>query len=54
MREHWYVYIAIAGVVAVLNLVCDKFQIIKSKPLRVFIVAFVSAIICWVIFDLIF
>lgn len=53
MRDHWYIYMTIALVAGVLNLVCGKFQIIKSKPLRIFIVAFVAAIVCWVIYDLI-
>lgn len=51
MAEHWYVYIVIAAVAALLLWVCDKFQIIKSKPLRYFTVIFVASIICWLIYD---
>lgn len=41
------------GVMAfLLSLILDKFQLIKSKPLRNFIVIMVSVIIAWVIFDL--
>lgn len=53
MVEHWYVYIAIAALAAALLWVCDKFQIIKSKPLRYFIVIFISSFICWVVYDLV-
>ncbi len=53
MLKHWYVYIIIAVVAELLLLVCDKYKIIKSKPLRYFIVIFVSAFICFGAFDLI-
>lgn len=53
MLKHWYVYIIIAVVAEILLLVCDKYKIIKSKPLRYFIVIFVSAFICFGAFDLI-
>lgn len=52
MFKHWYIYIIIAVVAELLLLVCDKFKIIKSKHLRIFIVIFVSSLICWVIYDL--
>ena len=53
MIAHWYVYVTIGLISVLLSWVCDKFNIIKSKPLRLFLVIFVSAIIGWVIFDLI-
>lgn len=52
MREHWYVYLIIAVVVALLLWVFDKFGIIKSKPLRYFIVILIASIVCWVVYDL--
>jgi len=52
MLKHWYIYIIIAIVAELLLWVCDKFKIIKSKPLRYFIVIFISSIICWCIYDL--
>ena len=42
-----------AAVAWLLLLLCDKFNIIKSKPLRIFIVIFIASIICWGIYDLI-
>ncbi len=53
MIAHWYVYLTIAIVSAFLQWICDKFKIIKSKPLRFFVVIFVSVFICWVIYDII-
>lgn len=53
MIAHWYVYATIGLIAVILCWICDKFQFIKSKPLRYFIIIFVSAIIGWVIFDLI-
>lgn len=53
MLKHWYVYIIIAIVAEILLLLCDKYEFIKSKPLRYFIVIFVSSFICWSIYDLI-
>ena len=53
MIAHWYVYLTIALVSAVLQWICDKHQIIKSKPLRCFTVMFVSAFICWLIYDIV-
>lgn len=52
MREHWYVYLIIAVVAALLLWVFDKFGIIKSKSLRYFIVIFIASIVCWVVYDL--
>lgn len=54
MLKHWYVYIVIAIVAELLLWVCDRYRIIKSKPLRYFIVIFVSCLICFTIYDLIF
>lgn len=53
MIAHWYVYLTIAIVSAILAWVCDKYEIITSKPLRFFIVIFVSVFICWGIYDII-
>lgn len=52
MREHWYVYLIIAVVAALLLWIFDKFGIIKSKPLRYFIVILIASIVCWVVYDL--
>lgn len=52
MREHWYVYLIIAVVATLLLWVFDKFGIIKSKPLRYFIVILIASIVCWVVYDL--
>lgn len=53
MIAHWYVYLSIGLIAVILSWICDKFQIIKSKPLRIFIAILVSAMIAWLIFDLI-
>ena len=53
MIAHWYVYLTIAIVTVVLQWICDRFQIIKSKPLRTLIVIFVSVFICWIVYDII-
>lgn len=53
MREHWYVYLIIAVVAALLLWGFDKFGIIKSKPLRYFIVILIASIVCWVVYDLV-
>lgn len=53
MIAHWYVYVTIGVIAVLLSWVCDKFQIIKSKILRNFLVIFVSALLGWVIFDVI-
>ena len=53
MIAHWYVYATIGLIAVLLSWICEKFQIIKSKPLRLFIIIFVSAMIGWCIFDLI-
>lgn len=53
MIAHWYVYLTIAIISAILAWVCDKYKIIKSKPLRFFIVIFISVFICWGIYDII-
>lgn len=52
MVEHWYVYLIIAVVSCLLYLACDNLNIIKSKPLRVFIIILVTSLICWFIYDL--
>ena len=49
--KHWYVYVIIAIVAELLYSVCGKYKIIKSKPLRTFIVIFASSIICWFSYD---
>ena len=49
MGEHWFVYIVIAAVAALLYWVCDKLQILKSKPLRIFVVILISSVIYWAI-----
>lgn len=54
MLKHWYVYIVIAIVAELLLWACDRYRIIKPKPLRYFIVIFVSCLLCFTIYDLIF
>lgn len=51
MSEHWLGYIIIAVFAVLLYLGCDKLQILKSKPLRTFVVIFISCIIGWVVYD---
>ncbi len=53
MGEHWIGYMIIAAVAALLYWVCDKLQILKSKPLRILVIIFISSVICWVIYDLV-
>lgn len=53
MIAHWYVYVTIAVIGAILSLICDKFKIIKSKGLRTVLIIFVSSLIAWVTFDVI-
>lgn len=54
MTVNWFVYIVIALVALVMYWGCDKLQILKSKPLRIFVVLLVSSVICWVAYDLLF
>ncbi len=51
MLKHWYVYLVIAAIAELLLLVCNKYEIIKSKTLRTFIVIAVSTFISWCIYD---
>lgn len=53
MTKHWYLYLIIAVVAYLLSLVCEKLNILKSKPLRLFIVLFVTCFLCLVIYKLI-
>ena len=46
------VYAIIAVVAFLMYWGCDKLQILKSKPLRIFVVLLISSVICWVIYDL--
>ena len=52
MEQHWFVYALIAAVTALLYWICGKLRILKSQPLRIFVVILISSIICWVIYDL--
>lgn len=52
MHENWIVYITIGIILYLLLFVFDKFQIIKSKPLRYFVVIFGASIICWTVYYL--
>ena len=52
MAEKWIVYLMIAAVATLLYLVCDKLQILKSRPLRIFVVLLISSVICWIVCDL--
>jgi len=53
MSEHWLGYIIIAVFAVLLYLGCDKLQILKSKPLRIFVVILISFVIVWVVYDLV-
>ncbi len=53
MTLPWYYLIVYIAIGSVLLFVFDKFNIIKSKALRYFIVIFIYTIIFWVIFDVI-
>lgn len=53
MTEHWYVYLIVEVVAYLLSLVCEKSNILESKPLRFFTVLFVAYFLCWIIYDLI-
>ncbi len=53
MTRHWYIYLIIAALSCLLYWAFDTLHIIKSKPLRVFIVILVASIITWFIYDLV-
>ncbi len=53
MIAHWYVYVTIAVIGVILSLICDKFNIIKSKGLRTVLIIFASSVLAWVTFDVI-
>ena len=50
--KNWLVYAIIAVVAFLMYWGCDKLQILKSKPLRIFVVLLISSVICWVIYEL--
>ena len=50
--KNWLVYAIIAVVAFLMYWGCDKLQILKSKPLRIFVVLLISSVICGVIYDL--
>ena len=52
MNLPWYYFIIYVAIGCVLLFVFDKFNIIKSKPLRYFIVIIVYNLICWGIYDI--
>jgi hypothetical protein len=52
MRLPWYCLVLYIAVGSLLLWILDKFQIIKSKPLRYFILILVYTPICWFIYDL--
>lgn len=49
----WYYFILYIVIGTLILWISDKFQIIKSKPLRYFIVFLVYTLIWWIIYDLI-
>lgn len=53
MLKHWYVYIFIAIVYELLIWVCDRYNIIRNKILRWFILFFVASFLMWLTFDVI-
>lgn len=48
-----FIYIIIGAIAALLYWVCDKLQILKSKPLRILAALFVSSLLCWLVYDLV-
>lgn len=48
----WYYFILYIVFGTLIFWISDKFQIIKSKPLRYFIVFLVYTLIWWIIYDL--
>lgn len=48
----WYLILIYLAVGCLLLWIFDKFQIIKSKSLRYFIVILLYTLICWGIYDL--
>lgn len=52
MGAPWYYIVLFVAIECLLMWIFDKFQIIKSKGLRNFIVFFVFAFIYWGIYDL--
>lgn len=52
MKENWLLSIIIGVVAFLLYLLCDKLQILKSKPWRIFAAIIVSSVICWVVYEL--
>lgn len=53
MTLPWYYLIIYVTIGCVLLLVFDKFNIIKSKSLRYFIVILTYTLICWGIYDIV-
>lgn len=51
MLKHWYVYIALAVVAELPEIICARYRLIKSKPLRYVVAILVSTVICWCIYD---
>ena len=53
MNIPWYYLIIYVAIGALLLFLFDKFNIIKSKMVRYFIVIFVYTLICWGLYDFI-
>lgn len=53
MNLPWYYLIIYVAIGCVLLFVCDKFNIIKSKSLRYFIVILGYTLICWGLYDIV-
>lgn len=53
MNLPWCGMVIYAGLGSLILWIFDKFQIIKSKQLRYFIVTFVYSLVFWVIYDLV-
>lgn len=53
MNLPWYYLIIYVAIGYILLYVFDKFNIIKSKSVRYFIVIFVYTLICWGIYDVV-
>ena len=51
MTIPWYYFIVYVAIGSILLFVFDKFNIIKSKPLRYFIVILIYNLICCAIYD---
>ncbi len=51
MRMPWYYLLLYIAVGSLILWIFDKFNIIKSKPLRYAVVILVYTLLCWLVYD---